>query len=72
MESFCNLITIRLEKFEEDSLKTVGGGRFPIKLSIFASLTCPFNKEPIELYNLITYISKFTEGFNKRLKQLLT
>ena len=49
MELFFNLIKIRLLKFEDDCLKTVGGDIFLIKKSIFPFLFCAFYKKPIEL-----------------------
>ena len=54
MESFCNLIKIRLWKFEEDCLKTVGGDLFLLKLSFFAFLVCAFHKEQIEIDDFIS------------------
>ena len=45
---FCNLIKIRLLKFEDDFLKTAGN-RLLMKLSFFTFLVCGFHKEPIEL-----------------------
>ena len=47
MESFCNLIKMRLQKLEEDYLKTVGGDIFFKKLSCFNFLVCAFHEEPI-------------------------
>jgi len=49
MESFCNLIKIRLRKFEENCLKSVEENRFLMKLYFFAFLVCAFHEEPIEL-----------------------
>ena len=48
MESLCNLIIIRLLKFEEDCLKTEGEDRFLMKWSNFVFLVSAFYKAPIE------------------------
>ena len=62
MESLCNLIMIRLWKFEEDCLKTEGGDRFLMKLSFFAFLVCAFHKEPIELSDFdLLYLKNYFE-----------
>ena len=54
MESFRNLIKIRLWKFYEHCLKTVWGDRFLMKLSFFAFLVSAFHKEPIEIADFDT------------------
>ena len=72
MKSLCNLITIRVWKFEEDCFKTLERDRLLMKLSFFAFLVCAFNKEPIELSGFdLLYIKNYFEFLRAVKKQLV-
>ena len=53
MSFFYYTIKIRMFKFENDCLKTVGGDRFLMKWSMFAFLVCAFHKDPLTSRKLL-------------------
>ena len=71
MQSFCNLIKIRLWKFEEGCLKIVGEDRFLMKLYLFALLVCALHREPIELSDFDPLHLKIYLEFEKSGKKQL-